>query len=304
MNIGIYGHSMALYQGKDPNNYIAKLKKHFNATIVHSGVPQCSEERILFELKKTKDLDFAVIFHTPPYNIFVPSWNRDISSVDRDTFNKKIKIEEWVKEIGIFDNSTQVKEFSKHLESIPNGALYQFLEHLDIDIEQHLEDIEQWSTGNDTLLKKVIIEKAKQFGEETFFEEMYNALDLQKKYLSHPDLQMNRYYGAVIQIDQYLKSKKIPCVHFLDKESWYPKWIDFTSGPYDTEIQKLQKQAGPYYVGYEKSENGLSVEANNIIFNRIVELYAASSIEANASKDHLEEGGSIPPAAPDRNTNG
>ena len=88
MNIGIYGPSIALYKDNEPDHFITMIKEHYNARIVHTGIVQCSEERILFNLKKTKKLDLAIIFHTPPYNIFVPSWNRDITSVDKDTFKK------------------------------------------------------------------------------------------------------------------------------------------------------------------------------------------------------------------------
>lgn len=272
MNIGIFGHSIAYYKPYDKNHFISLLKDHFDANIVHSGIVQCSEERILFNLKKTKKLDLAIVFHVPPYNIFVPSWNRDISSVDRDTFNKKIKPKEWIEQIGLFDNEKQVLEFLELFENIPNGATFQILEHLEINIENYVQELEEWFNGNDQPIKNVILQYAKESNQENFFEQLYTALDLQKKYLNHPDLQMNRYYGALIQIDQYLKSQNIKAVHFLDKESWYPKWFDFTSGPYDSEIQKIQKETSPYYIGYQKSSNALSKEGNLLIFDRILEL--------------------------------
>lgn len=272
MNIGIYGHSIAYYKNNDTNHFISLLQNHFKAKIVHTGIVQCSEERILFNLKKTKNLDLAIIFHVPPYNIFVPSWNRDISTVDKDTFNKKIVPKEWIEQIGLFDKEDQINEFLELFEKIPNGAIFQILEHLEINIEDYTNEIKQWFDGNNEPIKNVINKYAEQIDQVDFFNEMYTALDLQKKYLSHPDLQMNRYYGALIQIDQYLTSQNIKAVHFLDKESWYPKWFDFTSGPYDREIQKIQKPTSPYYVGYHTSSNAINKEGNQLIFKRILEL--------------------------------
>jgi|TARA_R110000796_G_scaffold27018_5_gene74683 hypothetical protein len=272
MNIGIYGTSIALYNNDQPDHFITLIKEHFNARIVHTGIVQCSEERILFNLKKTKKLDLAIIFHAPPYNIFVPSWNRDITSVDKDTFNKKISVKEWATDIGLCLDPDTINQFSEFFEAIPNGAIFQLLENFNIDLENYSKAFEEWTSGNDNDIKEILLSHARQTDNETFYNELFTALSLRKKYLDHPDLQMNRYYGALIQIDQYLKSQNIKCVHFLDKESWYPKWFDFTSGPADTEIQKIQKENGPYYIGYSTSANAISAAGNMIMFNRILEM--------------------------------
>jgi hypothetical protein len=84
MNIGFYGHSTVSW--RDENSLIDILKKNIeiqtkeNCKIVNIGVPQGSEERILYDLKKTKEIDIAIIFHshTPRY-IFLPNCNRDIA---------------------------------------------------------------------------------------------------------------------------------------------------------------------------------------------------------------------------------
>ena len=120
MNIGIYGTSIALYNNDEPDHFITLIKEHYNARIVHTGIVQCSEERILFNLKKTKKLDLAIIFHAPPYNIFVPSWNRDITSVDKDTFNKKISVKEWIIDLGLSSDQDIINQFSEFFETIPN----------------------------------------------------------------------------------------------------------------------------------------------------------------------------------------
>ena len=79
LHIGFYGHSTASCAG-DPRSYIDQIAEQLDAKIVNIGAAQGSEERILFDIKKTKTIDIAVIFHsaTPRY-IFLPSCDRDIS---------------------------------------------------------------------------------------------------------------------------------------------------------------------------------------------------------------------------------
>ena len=82
MNIGYYGHSSCAYRSE--HSHIDIISKRFDADIVNIGARQGSEERILYELKKTKDLDFAVVFHSGPIYIFLPNCDRDISAVSID----------------------------------------------------------------------------------------------------------------------------------------------------------------------------------------------------------------------------
>lgn len=90
MNIGIYGNSIAIWDGLQEFSFIKKLKDQFSANIVHTGTAMCSEERILFDLKKTKLLDVAIIFHAKPSYIFCPGMPRDIDTLDKDTIVKKL----------------------------------------------------------------------------------------------------------------------------------------------------------------------------------------------------------------------
>jgi hypothetical protein len=79
LHIGFYGHSVACFAGQ-PESFIDQVSAKLNAKVVNVGVPQGGEERILFDLKKTKTIDIAVIFHSPtPRYIFLPSCNRDVS---------------------------------------------------------------------------------------------------------------------------------------------------------------------------------------------------------------------------------
>lgn len=91
MNIGIYGPSIALWRPSEKFSWISLIKDHYGANIVHTGTPLCSEERILFDIKKTKKLDLAIIVHTKPRFIFIPSWNRDLRSINKEDVLKKFQ---------------------------------------------------------------------------------------------------------------------------------------------------------------------------------------------------------------------
>lgn len=80
MKIGFYGHSTASWMNSPTGvSFIDRLAAKYSAEIVNIGVPQGSEERILFDLKKTKEIDIAVVFHSLPRYVFLPKCNRDVS---------------------------------------------------------------------------------------------------------------------------------------------------------------------------------------------------------------------------------
>ena len=75
MKIGFYGHSDCAYLSND--SFLNIVANALDATIVNIGVRQGSEERILYELKKTRSLDVAIIFHSSPSYLFLPGCDRD-----------------------------------------------------------------------------------------------------------------------------------------------------------------------------------------------------------------------------------
>lgn len=80
MKIGFFGHSSTCWiNSPNKESFIDQIKEKYSADIVNIGVPQGSEERILFDLKKTKEIDIAIIFHSSPRYIFLPNCNRDVS---------------------------------------------------------------------------------------------------------------------------------------------------------------------------------------------------------------------------------
>ena len=83
LNIGFFGHSACTNSA--PGSFIDYVVKHFDGIMVNKGVGQASEERLLIELKKHKNLDVAVIFHSRPISLFLPRCDRDIDIRDDET---------------------------------------------------------------------------------------------------------------------------------------------------------------------------------------------------------------------------
>ena len=76
LNIGFFGHSNCATEGE--GTYLTIVSDYFDAKIVNKGVGQASEERLLSEIKKSKNLDIAVIFHGRPASLYLPKCTRDI----------------------------------------------------------------------------------------------------------------------------------------------------------------------------------------------------------------------------------
>ena len=212
MRIGFYGHSNCAY--RDDDSFLDIVSKQLAGIVVNTGVKQGSEERILFELKKNKNLDIAIIFHCLPKFLFLPGCDRDINvhDIERKRADQ------------LFSN-----------------------DHLDTE----------FTATNQPLFKKVFENN----------ENFFNAVNTFKNYFYHPDLIMNRYYGALIQIDQYLQNKNIKVIHVLDKTYPLPSWFKFSTGVIDYEIMdivKSNKSTNPFFA------NCISKDGNRLVATRIL----------------------------------
>lgn len=208
MNIGFYGHSTCAYRGQD--SLVDIVASNLNATIINTGVRQGSEERILFELKKSKNLDLAIIFHSEAQYLFLPDSDRDIGMNNIDDARAEYLF----------------TDFSKN-----NHPKF-------VDIFKN---------------------------EENFLDVFLNF----KNYLYHPDLQMNRFIGALSQIDQYLYTRQIPTIHVVIKKT-IPDWFKFKSGIVDNISMDLANKCavkkGEWFV------NCINKEGNLLIAQRLTGL--------------------------------
>ena len=224
MNIRFFGHSMTKHKEQEttPETFTDLVQKHYNCldtNDLYHSLGRCSEERILFFLKKVNPMDVAVIFHSWPTFTFVPGFARDVA---------KSRFED--DEIEFLHQARGGKfwKYDNFEKSLPTNS--------DQSIDFPLE-------------------------------EAVGILKQNRKYFYHPDLQMNRFTGALIQIDQYCTAKKISVIHFTNYT--LPTWFNFTSGIIDSDTVEMSYNHSEYYVGYENSANAVSEEGNKIIYDKI-----------------------------------
>jgi len=77
MKIEFFGSSIIgsnTFQPEKPKSFYDLILDHFNATSLNFMIAQCSEERILYNLKKTSEIDIAIIFHSTPQFIYFPNF--------------------------------------------------------------------------------------------------------------------------------------------------------------------------------------------------------------------------------------
>lgn len=103
-------------------------------------------------------------------------------------------------------------------------------------------------------------------------EDFIKAVKYYNRYFFNHDLQINRYQGALVLIDQYLLYRKIPVIHSMPiNENHIPKWFSFKTGVIDHEIhhfQNNQYREDDHMI----SENNINQEGNNIIADRLISL--------------------------------
>ena len=191
----------------------------YDTTDVCRGVAKCSEERILFYLKKIKKIDVAVIFHGMPHNEFCVGCVDDFANGDIDD------------------------------------------EHIDYMLKNNIEscfypDVHKKlpiSKSDSVLHVNAVVAKQMLAGHNRIFY--------------HRDLQVNRFYGALIQIDQYLTAKNIKAVHCVHDRM--PPWFKFSSGIVDTEIA-LYQYHDTYGCRYSRVPNAITPEGNRIIEQKLI----------------------------------
>lgn len=220
MQIEFFGHSIAGRKriGKT-DTFTDIILRKYQATNIHLGVAECSEERLLYTLKKAPvPIDVAIIFHSNPSFYFVPTVGRDYHKMPDDRIDDMVE--------------------NNPPKFMPEIA------------EDRMQDREK-TYG--TVDKKDFISAIRHY----------------QKYYHNTELSKNRYYGALIQIDQYLSFKKIPVIHCVNKREWIPNWFKFTSGIVDYEIAPMQFRDSLWACHYTQSDNAITYEGNLIIADKL-----------------------------------
>lgn len=230
MDIKFFGSSV-LRRDDDGQNtrktFVDLICEHYEipvdlATSEHySGLPKCSEERILFYLKKVKNPDLVVIFHAHPSFVFFPSWMMDLrnGSIDKNV------IEHWSKtnhKMGFIPDFRYITAFDEYI-----GA----------------DDIAYDWTSLETSSRN--------------YQEFF-----------HPDLQRNRYYGALIQIDQYITSQNIRAVH-IPYSGQIPPWFKFSSGIVDEDLSRFQYDSA-HSCSYATWPNAITESSNKMMADQLI----------------------------------
>jgi hypothetical protein len=243
MRLGFYGHCTVAWSTR-PINKSAPFReneeslvdivcKHFDAILVNKGVNQGSIERALLDLKKTKQVDVAIIFHPHANRFYLPRTDRDI---DLKYFND-------------FFKDTKAKYIWNVQKDRSRNIIWNIEKTHSNTVQEHFYDPK---------------ENIKDVYESV--EEFITTLSLYKKYLHNQDVHMNRWYGSLIQIDQYLLAKKIPCLHVIDKNI-IPSWFKFQSGTVATYIADFEKD---FHVGYATTPNSISKPGQQIMANALI----------------------------------
>jgi hypothetical protein len=173
MNLYIFGNSIVGRARLDnptmPKTFVDILFEKYNIPDNHLyGYAQCSEERILYFLKKIKHIDIAIIFHGLPEFFFVPGLERDFTVINENEYFWKDP--NW-EHLHIFNSVTNDRPITeKEWEVLRNNVKNYEIEYTNT---------------------------------EEFKIHYYNYL----KYFHTRDLCRNRHYSALQQIDQYLSYK-------------------------------------------------------------------------------------------------
>jgi hypothetical protein len=220
MNIHIFGHSSChsgIRQNRAPTFTDILAEKYSIPSENIVATTNGSEERILYLLKKAKNVDLVIIFHSNIGSNFVPTLSRDFSP---HTPEKR----HWIFQEEAFKSFTYIKN-----PDLSNQ------EKLPVD-----------------------------------YKEFELAYDLYMKYFHTTDLSKNRYYGTLIQIDQYITAKKIPAIHCI-LPNQLPSWFKFTSGIVDTELSEPCFGKGEYAGSYQLDNNGITLAGNRYIAAKLSE---------------------------------
>lgn len=179
MNLYVFGHSITwrkpVFNKTMPNTFVDILFEKYNVPEYDHAYtyPYCSTERILYFLKKIKQIDVAIIFYGLPEFFFAPSLDKDFILINEKDYY-------W------------------------DDPLWEKLNTYPSVIEDRPITPYEWKIKRNSILNQ-----KNHITNKEFKSKYYDYL----KYFHTVDLCRNRHYGALTQIDQYVNYKKIPVIH-------------------------------------------------------------------------------------------
>jgi len=147
-----------------------------------------------------------------------------------------------------------------------------FVPPLERDMHPYALDSAFWDNTSNNILnyfENVTKDKSETSLQKVSLADFKKAYEYFLKYFYTKDLNTNRHYGALIQIDQYLKYKNIPAIHCV-LEYTMPTWFTFTSGIVDTEIAQMQDVSSMYRCDKRLSRNKINEEGNKLIAEKLI----------------------------------
>ena len=143
MKIEFFGSSIIgsnSFQPEKPKSFYDLILDHFNATSLNYMIAQCSEERILYNLKKTSEIDVAIIFHSTPQFIYFPNFTRDFMVMQDHEIDDWDNRQHFLDYVDAFKQNKRdiVTNFSVPTEPIDASIIKDFMKlHFNRDVNRN-----------------------------------------------------------------------------------------------------------------------------------------------------------------------
>ena len=143
MKIEFYGSSIIgsnTFQIEKPKAFYDLILDHFNASSLNYMIAQCSEERILYNLKKTSEIDVAIIFHSTPQFIYFPNFTRDFMVMQDHEIDDWDNRQHFLDYVDAFKQNKRdiVTNFSVPTEPIDASIIKDFMKlHFNRDVNRN-----------------------------------------------------------------------------------------------------------------------------------------------------------------------
>ena len=143
MKIEFYGSSIIgsnTFQIEKPKAFYDLILDHFNASSLNYMIAQCSEERILYNLKKTSEIDIAIIFHSTPQFIYFPNFTRDFMVMQDHEIDDWDNRQHFLDYVDAFKQNRKdiVTNFSVPTEPIDASIIKDFMKlHFNRDVNRN-----------------------------------------------------------------------------------------------------------------------------------------------------------------------